>query len=211
MAQINRAELKAYFLTGKRPTQDQFSDLIDSYVSHTDDAYVPVLPDATDTVKGVAEIATLSEVAAGTDNTSIVTPEGAKKAVETFAGAVAPVQSVNGETGNVIIPLPTDTGWVVVNPFLNGFLNFGAPHQDARYRKKAGVVYLEGFVKNSVTNNGTIFQLPVGCRPVKLSVFPQVLSSGGVGRIDIDANGNVLAITMDVNGTNIGGISFVVD
>lgn len=210
MAQKNRGELKAYFQTGERPTQDQFSDLIDSYVSRTDDSYVTALPDAAETVKGVAEIATLAEVQAGTDSTRIVTPAGAKKAVQTFAAAMAPVQSVNGQTGNIVITSTADSGWINA-VLINGFLDVGGIYQTARYRKKAGVVYLEGFVKNTGVNNSPIFQLPFGYWPAKRLIFPQVLNSGAIGRVDIDANGNVLAITMDANGTNLSGISFVVD
>jgi len=108
MSEQNRNILKEYFKTGKKPTEQEYEDLIDSFVNRTEDDFVktlPPLPDATTTKKGIVEQATLTEVQAGTEDTRFVTPKGVKRAVETFA-PIAPVQSVNGQTGDVIF----DTG-----------------------------------------------------------------------------------------------------
>ncbi|MGB8191408.1 MAG: hypothetical protein WCF67_05785, partial [Chitinophagaceae bacterium] len=192
MAEKNRADLKSYFEAGDRPKASQFVDLIDSFVNRTDDSFVATLPDATTSQKGVVEQATLPEVTAGTDTTRYVTPEGAKKAVETFAPALSPVQSVNGQTGNVVLALPDDTGWTNAT-LLNGFANYNDPtYQGARFRRKGGVVHIEGLVMNGAVN-GVIFQLPVGYRPAKRIIFPTIINSNIIGRIDVEANGNVLA------------------
>jgi hypothetical protein len=41
MAQTNRVNLKSYFLTGSKPTQSQFADLVDSLINIKDDGIVP--------------------------------------------------------------------------------------------------------------------------------------------------------------------------
>jgi hypothetical protein len=41
MAEKNRVTLKSYFETGDRPTQENFADLVDSFVNRTDDPFVP--------------------------------------------------------------------------------------------------------------------------------------------------------------------------
>lgn len=40
MGQLNRAALKAFFETGDKPTQAQFSDFIDSVLNYIDDTYL---------------------------------------------------------------------------------------------------------------------------------------------------------------------------
>lgn len=111
-----RSLLKGFFNTGDRPTEAQFSDVVDSFTHRTEDkastaeiqaatdntkfvtpagAKASVLkfaPDATTTVRGLIEIATTTEAQSGTDTIRAVTPAGAKRAAETFA----PVKTVNG-------------------------------------------------------------------------------------------------------------------
>lgn len=125
----NRDNLKEYFKAGDRPTEAQFEELINNSVNVTDDKanqaeatagssdskYMTPLkvknsidanvPTANTTTQGKVEIASLTEVQAGTDATRVVTPQGAKKAVETFA----PVKSVNGQTGDINLET-TDRG-----------------------------------------------------------------------------------------------------
>ena len=122
MAEKNRTELKSYFETGDRPTQDEFVDLIDSAVNkgqdkasltealtNNDTKYVTpkganhivdtAVPNASSTVRGKVELATLAEVTTGTDVSRAVTPQGAKRAAEVHA----PVTSVNGQVGAVVV------------------------------------------------------------------------------------------------------------
>jgi len=208
MAEKNRTDLKSYFNAGDRPVEQEFVDLIDSFVNRTDDSFVETLPDATTTQKGIVEQATIPEVTAGIDNVRYVTPEGAKQAVQTFAAALAPVQSVNGQVGNVIMAITDDTGWN--NAALqNGFLNYGDPYQIARYRRKGGIVYIEGLIKAGLTR-GVIFQLPPGYRPTKLLIFAAMISSNILGRIDIKPDGIIIADPGNTDWTNLTGISFAV-
>lgn len=70
---------------------------------------------------------------------------------------------------------------------VNSWVNNGAGHQNARYRKIGDVVYIEGSIKNGVLN-GVIFTLPAGFRPP--AIFRTAASDGG-GIISIDTSGNV--------------------
>lgn len=230
MAEKNRTELKSYFETGDRPTEDAFIDLIDSGVSRSEDKasltealstndtkYITpktanhivdnAVPNATIATKGKVELATLTEVTTGTDSSRAVTPEGAKRAAEVHA----PVTSVNGQTGAIVIG--NDSGWTV--PLLqNGFLNFNATwYEAARYRKKNGVVYLEGLVKAGATNT-ILFQLPSGFRPSKrimLSTISYDATVYSTARIDITSGGDIYIVTDPGEFTSLFGLSFLVD
>ena len=85
MATKNRTELKVYFETGKRPTQDEFENLIDSNLNILDDK------------------ATNAEAQNDQIDNKYLTPKTAKQAVQTFA----PVKKVNNispdSNGNVSI------------------------------------------------------------------------------------------------------------
>ncbi|WP_075343790.1 hypothetical protein [Tenacibaculum agarivorans] len=215
MAEQNRNTLKEYFKAGEKPTAQEYGDLIDSFVSRTDDDFVetlPPLPDATTTKKGIVEQATLTEVQTGTDDTRFVTPKGAKRAVETFA-PVAPVQSVNGQTGDVIIEIENeDTGWQT--PLLqNGIENYSSSYQAPRFRKKNGVVYIEGTVRGGIPgpSTTTIFTLPSGFRPSKRLILKGIKSGDVVVRIDISTSGVMYCYDYDTTMVSISGISFLVD
>ncbi|QEE50658.1 hypothetical protein FUA48_14045 [Flavobacterium alkalisoli] len=84
MATQNKNTLKGYFNTGDRPTEMQFSDVVDSFVHQSEDK------------------ASTAEITAGTNNAKYVTPAGVKASVETFA----PVKTVNGiapASGNITL------------------------------------------------------------------------------------------------------------
>jgi hypothetical protein len=116
MTLTSKAVLKTYFEQGDRPSQTDFENLIDNSLNigddkasasdisggTVDDKFITpkglfggisvLVKDASTTVKGIAEIATLAEVETGTDSERFVTPEGAKRAVEKHAL----VKKVNG-------------------------------------------------------------------------------------------------------------------
>jgi len=229
----NKTTLKSYFQTGDRPTQQQFEQLIDSNANLLDDKATQAeatvgsndskfmtpakvkasidsnVPSATTSTQGKIEIATLAEVETATDSTRAVTPAGAKRSVETFS----PVKSVNGQTGNVNINISSnqDSGWQLPS-LLNGFSNFNVAsgtYQVARFRKINDFVFIEGFIKGG-TNNQTIFTLPVGFRPSKRLVFSVSINNNSIGRIDIEANGNVSSVLTNATWTSLSGISFLV-
>ena len=236
MAEKNRTELKSYFETGDRPTEDEFVDFIDSAVNRgqdkaslaeglttNDTKYITpktanhivdnAVPNATISTKGKVELATLAEVTTGTDTSRAVTPQGAKRAAEVHA----PVTSVNGQTGAVtIVTSGSDSGWQ--NPtLLNGVENYpGSLFQTARYRKKDDVVYLEGLVRNGTPtptvggNQIIIFTLPSGFRPSKRLVFQTIVSGNEIARVDIYADGTVICFDYSTTWTSINGISFLI-
>lgn len=78
MATQNRTTLKSYFNIGDRPTEDNFSDLVDSSLNITDDK-------ASDT-----------EAENDTIDSKYLTPKTGRKTVEKFA----PVKKVNGKSPN---------------------------------------------------------------------------------------------------------------
>lgn len=137
-------ELKEYFQTSKKPTEEQFGNLIDSTIN-----------------------------------------------------------TINN-----------DSGWSSPT-LLNGISNFSEAHQGARFRKKDGVVYIQGLIKGgtSQTSGSTyvLFQLPVGHRPEKKLIFATMLSTGANSRIDIDVDGKVYGMIYNNVWTVLNGIQFPVD
>lgn len=194
MAQKNRTTLKSYFETGDKPTESQFEDLIDSMANITED-------NATTSQAGIVTRSSTTEVTTGTEDTKFVTPKGAKKAAETHA----PVLTVNGQTGNVSVG--DDSGWQPA-PLTNGFINYGAGWQIARFRRKNGVVYLEGLVKNG-SAGAPMFQLPPGFMPSDKLIF-STIGNNALARINIDSNGDVVAHIHNSQWMSLSGISFVI-
>ncbi|MEM6721738.1 MAG: hypothetical protein AAF611_20590 [Bacteroidota bacterium] len=231
MAEKNRTELKSYFETGDRPTQDEFVDFIDSAVNRgqdkanltealttNDTKYITpktanhivdnAVPNATISTKGKVELATLTEVQTGTDTSRAVTPQGAKRAAEVHA----PVTSVNGQTGAVtILTSGSDSGWQNAS-LLNGIQNYGNIYQFARYRKKDGVVFIEGLVRNGTpTGSQTdVFVLPSGYRPSRRIILNTIKSGNVMTRIDVLATGEVKCYDYSTVWTSISGLSFVI-
>jgi flagellar biosynthesis/type III secretory pathway protein FliH len=168
---------------------------------------VVVIPDASTTAKGIVQQAAPADITAGTNTLLYVTPAGAKTAAQTFA----PVTSVNGLTGAVVLTIPVlqDTPWVNLT-LLNAFTSFGAPNQTPRYRKKMGVVYVEGSIKAG-TNGAVIANLPVGFRPAATLVFIVATSTTAHARITISATGDIVGTTINTTLTSLSGIVFLVD
>ncbi|EDP94787.1 hypothetical protein U8527_07705 [Kordia algicida OT-1] len=231
MAEKNRTALKSYFETGDRPTQDEFVDLIDSKVNRGEDKatlaealstndtkYITprtanhivdnAVPNATTTTRGKVELATLAEVTTGTDSVRAVTPAGAKRAAEEHA----PVTSVNGQTGAVtVVTGGSDSGWQNAT-LQNGIENYSVgSYGAARYRKKDGVVHIQGLVRNGTPTGAqtTIFQLPVGYRPDKQLILSTIVSGNVMRRVDISAAGVVSCYSYNTSWTSISGLSFV--
>ena len=82
-------------------------------------------PDASETVKGIAEIATKAEVTAGTDDATIVTPLKLKQAVDalppgTTVSATAPATPENGQawfdSTNAALKVWDGTAWQTSTP-----------------------------------------------------------------------------------------------
>ncbi|HEX8561768.1 MAG TPA: hypothetical protein VF676_02200 [Flavobacterium sp.] len=240
----NKNSLKVFFETNKKPTEDQFAELIESSLNWEDDIattaevqaaannkfltpagaqaavlhFTPVTPNASETVRGIVELATLAEAQAGTDTSRAVTPSGAKKAAQTFA----PVQTVNGNapvSGNVTIATVTDTNWtdVLAGAFSNGTSSLDAANS-VRYRKINNVVYLDGKIKGGTSQTAGVsyllFTLPINFRPSRKSSFvvykADTATTFSIGRIDIASDGTVYGVLYSSVHTNLAGIAFPV-
>lgn len=79
--------------------------------------------------------------------------------------------------------------------FQNSWVNFGAPHQSARFWKDPmGVVHIEGLVKSgTVGAAGVIFTLPAGYRPGGQLLWGVISGLNTLGRIDVETDGDVIA------------------
>ena len=220
MAQ-DRPTLKGYFENGDKPNEQEFAELIDSYVHKDEDDYVQNLPEAAlDGVKGIVRKANSQEIIDSSNTAVFMTPAE----IKAYVLEHAPVKKVNDQVGNVNISLPElnipDTGWQVPNLAGTGYTDVDTTLQGIRYRKVNNVVYIEGAVKGG-NNNQSIFSLPDGLKPSKTLVFSSVLIVGGVfpnapttttiGRIEINDGGQVIPKTVGNVMTSISGISFVVD
>lgn len=116
-----------------------------------------------------------------------------------------------------------DSNWNSSVTFFNGVTNFDA-NSTLRYRKKNGVVFLDGAIRQGTTQtNGltyTLLQLPISFRPSRKCSFT-IIRAGNttgttptstvVGRVDIDTNGFVYGVNYSNIWSNLSGISFVVD
>lgn len=88
--------------------------------------------------------------------------------------------------------LDVDSGWKYPT-FQNGWSNYSG-YEVARYRKRNGIVYVNGLVKDG--SIGTIFTLESGFRPpARLIMSGLSASNTGVGRFDIHTDGRIEAQT----------------
>lgn len=96
-------ELKEYFKAGKRPTQSQFADFLESY-AHLDGPQLARITNNINTENGYLRLR-------GMDN-AIVAQISLQDIRNNMGIPNSLVQSVNGQTGNIILDLegPTDVG-----------------------------------------------------------------------------------------------------
>jgi hypothetical protein len=94
--------------------------------------------------------------------------------------------------------------------FENSWVNWGADFQDVKYKKDAhGIVHVWGLADGSAASATTIFTLPVGYRPLGRHIFNSVRTGNGQGRIDVLADGQVVAQGFALNGfTSLTGVTF---
>lgn len=101
-----------------------------------------------------------------------------------------------------------DRGWIAPT-LLNGMANYGSIYMTAGYYKDAmGFVHLRGFLTGGADGK-TLFTLPAGYRPSLRQIFScWSNNSAGNGRIDVDTNGNVIAVSAG-NWLALDGIYFL--
>ena len=101
--------------------------------------------------------------------------------------------------GPVTGTLSTTSDWKDVATgigFLNGWHNLGGVNGPVEYRKEGEWVYLRGLAAGGTvgTSGSTMFTLPVGYRP-PYNTFQPVMSSGTLGEVGIQTDGDVPAIS----------------
>lgn len=75
--------------------------------------------------------------------------------------------------------------------FTNSWVNYAAGFATATYIKdKNGFVHLKGTVKSGTVST-SMFNLPVGYRPLEQLIFT-IVNNGAFGRVDVLANGDVV-------------------
>jgi hypothetical protein len=129
---------------------------------------------------------------------------------------------IGGEYGTlqlISVSNDEDSKWNYISTFSNSTSSFDT-NTTVRYRKKGGVVHLDGCIKGGTTqSNGTaysLFTLPTGFRPSrKISVVivraNSALTNTTAGRIDIDTNGNVYGVNYSNLWNSLSAISFPTD
>src|SRR4030066_812363 len=90
---------------------------------------------------------------------------------------------------------------------LNGWTNYGSPYHNAGYTKdRAGVVRIRGLINSGTLTSGTpLFRLPAGYKPLN-TLLINVQSNGALGRMDINANGDVTIVAGTAGWTSIDNI-----
>lgn len=111
--------------------------------------------------------------------------------------------------GVIGTPTVTNVGEAGAPAFQNGWVNYDTNWDQARYYRSNGRVYLQGLVKNGTAGTG-IFTLPVGFRPAKRALFPAD-GSGGYGRVDVLANGEVRHIAGGNAHFSLSNVAFRAD
>ncbi|MHA2069798.1 MAG: hypothetical protein ACXABY_35995, partial [Candidatus Thorarchaeota archaeon] len=91
----------------------------------------------------------------------------------------------------------------------NSWVNAGGTYGDAGYYRDAfDMVRLRGVVKDgTVGAAGVIFALPVGYRPEEDRIFSNYTDTG-VGRVEIESGGDVIAKAGGNTWFSLDGISF---
>lgn len=104
-----------------------------------------------------------------------------------------------------------DTGWIAPT-LLNGWIDYGATFSTAAYRRRNGITYLDGLIKNG-TIGAVVFNLPLRFRPRSLTrLFPSVDGTNTANaRIDIGDNGDVVVVAGNNGFVSLAGISFPAD
>lgn len=84
----------------------------------------------------------------------------------------------------------TDTGWLIPT-LLNNWTNYGSGWTGARYRRKNGIVYMQGLIAAG-TSGSSAFTLPVGFRPDTILMIASISGEPWtVTRVDVSPNGGV--------------------
>lgn len=132
--------------------------------------------------------------------------------VQTLIVGNAQVNETLALKGQVTFPDNQDVnlvGGAGKAPFTNAWVNWGSPNFPAGYWKDPfGFVHLQGVIKSGVVGDAA-FVLPPGFWPAYTAGPFAVLSNGGVGRVDVGADGAVTPMSPSSNVyVSLDGITF---
>lgn len=105
-----------------------------------------------------------------------------------------------------------DTAWREIGAagepaFANAWVNFGAGYNTAAYRvDNDGYVHLKGLIKLGAIG-AAAFTLPAGFRPALIRMAATI-SNGAVGRLDVEADGDVVPVSGSNVYVSLEGIVF---
>lgn len=104
-----------------------------------------------------------------------------------------------------------DTGWIAL-PLSNSWVSYDNTYGPPQYRKKAGVVYVQGLIKNG-TLSATMATLPAGFRPAATppTLLFTVQGAAGLQRIDVQQDGRITGAPGNAGWTSLAGIIFPAD
>ena len=104
-----------------------------------------------------------------------------------------------------------DTGWVAL-PFGGTWANLGGGYKVAQYRRKNGVVYVDGVVKDGAIGPGQLIAtLPVGFRPAAY-IMRTVWANGAARSVEIAPDGRIVVGDTSVSNLRTSlGFSFVAE
>ena len=113
---------------------------------------------------------------------------------------------IAGGGGATIIWGRLGTAWSNVS-FNSGWLNYGGSYQTAQYKKVGDFIFLRGLVKRTSGVGVSILTLPPGYRPPAQCLLG-TLTNTGIGRLDIQTDGQVVWSSGGVDWFQLDGIVF---
>jgi hypothetical protein len=116
--------------------------------------------------------------------------------------------SGTGITGHTHTELD-DTGWITLL-LINSWVSYDNSYGPPRYRKKAGIVYLQGLIRSG-TLSTVAAVLPPGFRPSIPKILFIASSNVGTNRIDVDSAGQIILAPGDTTWTSLSSITFPAD
>lgn len=93
--------------------------------------------------------------------------------------------------------------------FGSGWANYGGAYQTGQYKKVGDLVLLRGLVARTSGVGTTIATLPSGYRPLAQCLYIMNTDTG-VGRLDIQTDGQIIAISGGTGWIQLDGLSFSV-
>ena len=132
---------------------------------------------------------------------AIVNPASAKSSLSFFAAA--PYWS----------RLILENGWITPSPLLHKWQNYNDGNDGYNpvgyYKDALGIVHLRGLIKggDEIGHSAGVFILNTGYRPTYRELF-STLSADTTARVDVTADGKVVAVFGDRRWLSLDGLTF---